>query len=151
MWILRKFGGFARCGHSPSACTSLGLRLRQSCAGNRIALLGCWVGQRSQIGQRILAPHGHVGRWWQLQPAAARSSGAVAAAAVRRNSIARSRVDWQAFGAEFPEPADWADLQLDRSTWKLLGRATMLRPGPGKVVLWLSGAEEGRVQHRHVA
>ena len=22
MWILRKFGGFARCGHSPSACTS---------------------------------------------------------------------------------------------------------------------------------
>ena len=22
MWVLRKFGGFARCGHSPSACTS---------------------------------------------------------------------------------------------------------------------------------
>ena len=64
---------------------SLGLRLRQSCAGNRIALLG-----RAALADR---------------PA---HSGAVAAAAVRRNSE-------QAFGAEFPEPADWANLQLDRS------------------------------------
>ena len=50
----------------------------------QLVLLGRWAGQRSQIGQRVLAPHGHVGRW-QLQPPHAASGAVAAAAAVRRS------------------------------------------------------------------
>ena len=42
MWILRKFGGFAQCGHSPSACTSARVFSLLQYAGKTGAFCASW-------------------------------------------------------------------------------------------------------------